>query len=430
MQSGIRFFVAAILAAAFALTLPGGPDAGGGALRAQGNACALAKAYADEQIAAGRSLNTFSGEEARWILRTRFDPSFIANCSAPPKALAARVRGEYPDTGEHQRMNCHLAFDYLLGEVRAGEHRTWPAEVTQPEKEWAMAYSDSLKAGTACPSPPEMLAARASGHLVATDAGRAALDASYNAGDSDATLEVGMLFLFGKGVPANIDQGFAYLAKAAEMGNPWGQYEVALFHMMGKVQGASKQTGFALMKQAAEAGLPTAMRLLATYYAKGEGTPVNGKEAVAWAQRAGEAGEITATGFVGLLMIRGDVVRKNEKEGLRLIEAAARAGDSNAMGALAGLLAQQDNAWKRSDKIWYWYRRARERGNPTATQFLAQHEADLTAYLAKPEPEPYRPKRQYCPIKSSCIRYVHHASGTSSLSCNTGPDYWNCRDIE
>lgn len=47
-----------------------------------------------------------------------------------------------------------------------------------------------------------------------------------------------------------------------------------------------------------------------------------------------------------------------------------------------------------------------------------------------PPPERYRPKRQYCPIKSSCVHYVHYQSGTSFNSCNTGPDYWNCRDVE
>ncbi len=424
-----RALVALLLLAALAFVgLPANPGAPPAA--AQTSQCAMAKTYLDEQLAEGRSLNSFSGEEARWAVRARLDPAFASRCESVPEALLARMRGEYPDTRDHQRMNCHLAMDYLVTEIQGKVHQTLPPELQTSERNWGKAYTAALSAKQPCPAPPELLAARATGHLVTTQIGRDALDAYYGQGDSDATLEIGMLFLFGKGVPANIDQGYAYLAKAAEMGNPWGQYEVSLFHMMGKVQGASAETGFALMQRAAETGLPPAMRLLATYYAQGQGTRPDGKQALAWAQKAGESGEITATAYAGSLLVRGELLPKDEKRGRKLIETAARAGDSNAMAVLAGLLAQQDNAWKRSDQVWYWYRRARDRGNPIAIDFLKKHEADLTAYLAKPEPVPYRPKRQYCPIRTSCIRYVHHASGTSFNSCNSGPDYWNCRDIE
>ena len=400
------------------------------AARAQDGSCAAAKTYIDEQVAAGRSLTTFSGEEARWAVKARLDPAFLSRCTSVPQALQARIRGEYPDTGEHQRMNCHLAFDYLITEGQSGAHKQWPQAMQDEERGWASSYARALDSKQACPAPPEMLAARATGHLVSTPQGRNALNNAHAAGDSDATLEVCMVMMFGKGVPKDVSTGLAYLTKAAEMGNPWAQYELALFHMLDKIEGGSKVQGFALMKQSAEAGVPPAMRLLSTYHAQGQGTRVDGREALAWARKAGEAGEVVATGYAGSLLLRGAVLPKNEKEGRRLIEAAARAGDSNAMTVLAGLLAQQDNAWKRSDQVWYWYRRARDRGNPTATDFLAKHETDLKTYLAKPEPVPYRPKRQYCPIKSSCIRYVHHRSGTSFNSCNTGPDYWNCRDID
>ena len=186
-MTGRYFLSAGLVLAAIAGLAPAGTVAPVATVAAQNGDCAGAKAYLDEQVANGRSLNTFSGEEARWAVRARLDPTFMAGCTSVPAALQERMRGGLPDTGEHQRMNCHIAFDYLLGEVRAGQHRLLPAEVTQPEKEWARAYSNSLAAGTACPAPPELLGARATGHLVSTEEGRAGLDAAYKAGDSDAT---------------------------------------------------------------------------------------------------------------------------------------------------------------------------------------------------------------------------------------------------
>lgn len=422
----LRLLLLAFAPLLIALLVPRAADA------QQQGACAAAKAYLDEQAAAGMKLTSLTAEEARWAVKAKLDPTFLGSCTQVPEALVQRMRGETPENKGHIRMNCHLAFDYLVTEIQTGEHKLLPVSLQNSDKAWGSSYGDAADGNPkgGCPEPPELLAARATGHIVSTQLGRDALVQFHNAGETDATTEIAMLYIFGKGVEKNLSTGLGYLKLASDRGNPWAQYELSLFYMLDKIEGGSLQEGFALMKKSAEAGVPAAMRLLSTYYAKGTGTRADGKAALAWAKKAGEAGEVVATGYAGLLLYKGEVVPQDVKEATRLFEIAARAGDASSMFVLASLYAQQNNAWKKDDKIWYWYERARARGNAGAKDFLAKYSGDLREYLKKPEPVRYRPKRQYCPVKSFCVNYVHYASGTSRMSCNTGPDYWNCRDVE
>jgi len=101
------------------------------------------------------------------------------------------------------------------------------------------------------------------------------LKQSSSKGHAASMNDLGILTLFGMGVPRNISRAYNMLNKSASNGNPMGNFNVGLCNMMGLGCMQSFQSAKSHIKRAADQKLPIAEAVLAINHAIG--TPIASK---------------------------------------------------------------------------------------------------------------------------------------------------------
>ncbi len=116
----------------------------------------------------------------------------------------------------------------------------------------------------------------------ATSAEMGACEQVADAGNVEAMLSLGVVFVKGQGVPQNADKAVEWFAKAAGAGNVNGQYNLGLAYVKG--MGAPKDYAKAshYFRLAAEQNDAGAQYNLGVMYANGEGVQKDPLQSYAW----------------------------------------------------------------------------------------------------------------------------------------------------
>jgi len=109
-------------------------------------------------------------------------------------------------------------------------------------------------------------------------------------GETDALHNMAILYLEGRGVERNVDQGVALLRQAANHGGVESQLELAGLYESGAGVKQDLEQAVAWYRQAAESGSAIGGNNLGRLYALGEGVEKTPREAVRWFSKAARQG--------------------------------------------------------------------------------------------------------------------------------------------
>jgi hypothetical protein len=146
-------------------------------------------------------------------------------------------------------------------------------------------------------------------------------------GNAEAQYRVGLMYEFGKGYAADMEQAIVWIRKAAAQGHVAAEVELGVIYATGDGVTEDDAQAVAWFQKAATAGNPTAQYNLGMLYAKGQGLPVDDAQAIAWFRRAAEQGFALAQFELGVAYENGEGVAKDKVLAYANYAIAARDGN-------------------------------------------------------------------------------------------------------
>src|ERR1700676_3908368 len=159
------------------------------------------------------------------------------------------------------------------------------------------------------------------------------------AGNVNAQVQLGVIYLTGDGVAKDDAEAVKWLRKAAEQDNPLGERYLAEMYFKGRGVPADIVEAAKWLRMAAEQGDAESEHNLAVLYTQGEGVPRNLKEAANWMRKAAEQNLAAGEQGLGVLYENGDGVREDPIEAAMWYRKAVDQNYVPAMNNLAELMA-------------------------------------------------------------------------------------------
>ena len=131
------------------------------------------------------------------------------------------------------------------------------------------------------------------------------------AGDASAQINLGFMYINGRGVPQDYKEAVKWYKLAAEQGFANAQYNLAKMYENGKGAPQDYAEAVKWWRLAAEQGFADAQYNLGNMYRQGQGVPQDYKEAVKWYKLAAEQGLAQAQYNLGVMYDNGDGVLQN-----------------------------------------------------------------------------------------------------------------------
>ena len=122
------------------------------------------------------------------------------------------------------------------------------------------------------------------------------------AGDPNAAVNLGNLYLRGLGVVENPKEAFRWFKQAADQGHPKGQGKLGMMYYYGLGTPEDREEAIRWFKKAAEQGDPESASILGSIHSIGEGSKKDPVEAYLWYSIAADRGKPGAQEQRGLLM--------------------------------------------------------------------------------------------------------------------------------
>lgn len=122
------------------------------------------------------------------------------------------------------------------------------------------------------------------------------------AGDPNAAVNLGNLYLRGLGVVENPREAFRWFKQAAEQGHPKGEGKLGMMYYYGLGTIENREEAIHWFKKAAEQGDPESASILGSIHSIGEGAKKDPVEAYLWYSIASDRGKPGAQEQRGLLM--------------------------------------------------------------------------------------------------------------------------------
>ena len=107
-------------------------------------------------------------------------------------------------------------------------------------------------------------------------------------GDSDAQIELGLMYYWGTGTPIDYRKAFKWFKKAAENGNREAQFNVGIIFEYGQGTLKDYKQAISWFRRSAEQNFPSAQLSLGTMYIDGHGVDKNLSKAKEWLLKAYE----------------------------------------------------------------------------------------------------------------------------------------------
>ena len=181
------------------------------------------------------------------------------------------------------------------------------------------------------------------------------LKSAADQGNSVASANLGLIYWKGWGVRTDYAEALRYFRKAADLGDTGAMVDLGYMNDYGVGTSPDHAAAAEWYRRGAERGDPLAQNNLADLYLRGEGVPQNDDLAFAWFQKAALQGNTGARIELGFLYASGRATRKDAETAYAWILAAAIAGDHRGQTYLAALEAQLS-----ADQIASAKRRAKE----------------------------------------------------------------------
>jgi len=190
------------------------------------------------------------------------------------------------------------------------------------------------------------------------------------AGNTDAQVQLGMLYLTGRAVQKDPDAAWRWFEKAAQEGNTNAMVMQGSMRWNGSDKKHDPQAAIAFYEKAGEKGNSRALFELGTIYYRGEFK--DRKKAGAYFEKAAQNGYTPAMLALGswyLSREKRDDEQYREK-GRQLIMAAAEKGDLVAQYVM-GVFSREGMHFEKDEKAArQWYTRAAAQGSPQAKEEL------------------------------------------------------------
>lgn len=142
-------------------------------------------------------------------------------------------------------------------------------------------------------------------------------------GDSQAQFDLGVMYLYGKGVPKNPETAFSWFKKAAEQGHAAAQYAVGRMYYYGQGVAQDGKEAARWFRKSADKGFADAQFALGVMYQFGKSVDKDLNEAARWYESAADSGLAAAQYALGTMYTLGDGVVKDAEAGLQWLRKAA-----------------------------------------------------------------------------------------------------------
>jgi TPR repeat protein len=170
------------------------------------------------------------------------------------------------------------------------------------------------------------------------------------AGDVNAQVHLGVIYLTGDGVAKNDTEAVKWLRKAADQDSPLAERYLAEMYFKGRGVPADDEEAAKWLRMAAEQNDAQSQYNLAVLYTQGRGVIRNMKEAMNWMRKAAEQNLAAGEMGLGVVYGNGDGVPPDPVEAAKWYQKAVDQNYVPAMNNLALLLATTSNAKVRDAK--------------------------------------------------------------------------------
>ena len=155
--------------------------------------------------------------------------------------------------------------------------------------------------------------------------------ARANAGDTEAMIRLGRLYMNGDVVELDKEKAVQWYRKAAEAGSAFGQSSLAVCYLKGEGVDVDNEEAAKWMLKSAEQGVDRESQwAMGVFYHDGIGVAKDAKEAVKWLERSAKKGFPKAKYSLALCYFMGDGVETDAVKAEKLLEEAADADDEDA----------------------------------------------------------------------------------------------------
>jgi tetratricopeptide (TPR) repeat protein len=189
-----------------------------------------------------------------------------------------------------------------------------------------------------------------------------AVDLGYSA----AIINLGQLYVNGKGVEKNEVEAARLFRKAADAGNPLGMRFIGFAYAKGIGVEKDPNQAAKWLQASVQAGDVESMLHLGELY----GESNNYSAAIPWFLKSAEAGNLEAKNDLGVVYNNGYGVERNEVEAVRRFRDAADGGNSHGMVNLALAYASGLGITKDEDEARGWLNKAAGGGSELAKYYL------------------------------------------------------------
>jgi TPR repeat protein len=159
------------------------------------------------------------------------------------------------------------------------------------------------------------------------------------AGNVNAQVQLGVIYLTGDGVPKDDVEAVKWLRKAVEQDNPLAERYLAEMYFKGRGVAADHAEAARLLQMASALGDAQSEYNLAVLYTQGDGVPRNVKLAENWMRKAAEQNLPAGQQGLGTLYENGEAMRADPIEAAKWYKKAVDQNYVPAMNSLALLMA-------------------------------------------------------------------------------------------
>ena len=164
-----------------------------------------------------------------------------------------------------------------------------------------------------------------------------------NAGNANAQVQLGVIYLTGDGVTKDDAEALKWLHMAADQDQPLAERYLAEMYFKGRGVPADNMEAAKWLRMAADQDDAQSQHNLAVLYAQGLGVPKNLKEAANWMRKAADQNLADAQLALGVFYENGEGVQEDPIEAAKWYRKAMDQGNIAAMNSLALLMATSRN---------------------------------------------------------------------------------------
>ena len=157
------------------------------------------------------------------------------------------------------------------------------------------------------------------------------------AGDADAMVQLGIMYISGNDIPEDRNKGFEYFKKAAEQDNADGYAGLGLCYENGLGTSGNIKLAVQNYKKAAEGGNTVSMIRLYNLYRQGEMVVQDPNAAIKYLRLAADSGDLEAMFYLGYEYGLGEIVETDNAAALEYLKKSADAGYATACVVLGTL---------------------------------------------------------------------------------------------